>query len=220
MEKGHGLGQSGSGQGLVVGSLNAVVKLRVPQYAGNFFTSSMELGSWLLSYSNIQFLFCRNCPTQARAASCSRFVNHTKLHTTFGKIPLDEGSAGRRDLYLITHNTHKRQTFMPQRDSNPQFQKASVRRDSPWTAQSLVSAVSQLFSYLFIQSQIQLVSQIDIFSHSNRQLVKQIDIQLVIYVVIQSNRYIFSQSYSQLVSKIILSSNSEIDRSLVSQIVS
>ena len=31
---------------------------------------------------------------------------------TFGRIPLDEGSARRRDLYL-THNTHKRQTSMP-----------------------------------------------------------------------------------------------------------
>jgi hypothetical protein len=27
--------------------------------------------------------------------------------------PLDEGSACRRDLYLATHNTHKRQTSMP-----------------------------------------------------------------------------------------------------------
>jgi hypothetical protein len=32
---------------------------------------------------------------------------------TFGGTPLDKGSAGRRDLYLITHNTHKRQTSMP-----------------------------------------------------------------------------------------------------------
>ena len=35
-------------------------------------------------------------------------------HTTFGRTPLDEGSARRRDLYLTTHNTHKRQTSMPQ----------------------------------------------------------------------------------------------------------
>jgi hypothetical protein len=33
--------------------------------------------------------------------------------TTFGKTPLDEWSARRRDLYLTTHNTHKRQTYMP-----------------------------------------------------------------------------------------------------------
>jgi hypothetical protein len=33
-------------------------------------------------------------------------------HTTLGKTPLEEGSARRRDLYLTTHNTHKRQTSM------------------------------------------------------------------------------------------------------------
>jgi hypothetical protein len=31
----------------------------------------------------------------------------------FGRTPLDEGPARRRDLYLTTHNTHKRQTSMP-----------------------------------------------------------------------------------------------------------
>jgi hypothetical protein len=30
-----------------------------------------------------------------------------------GKPPLDEGSAYCRDLYLTTHSTYKRQTFMP-----------------------------------------------------------------------------------------------------------
>jgi len=37
----------------------------------------------------------------------------TFSHTTLGKTPLDEWSARRRDLYLTTHNTHKRQTSMP-----------------------------------------------------------------------------------------------------------
>jgi hypothetical protein len=32
---------------------------------------------------------------------------------TLGRAPLDEWSARRRDLYLTTHNTHKRQTSMP-----------------------------------------------------------------------------------------------------------
>jgi hypothetical protein len=34
-------------------------------------------------------------------------------HTTVGRTPLDERSARRRDLYLTTHVTHKRQTAMP-----------------------------------------------------------------------------------------------------------
>jgi hypothetical protein len=44
----------------------------------------------------------------------SRFHDHTNLrHTTVGRIPLDEGPARRRDLYLTTHNIHKRQASMP-----------------------------------------------------------------------------------------------------------
>jgi hypothetical protein len=34
-------------------------------------------------------------------------------HTTCGRTPLDEGPARRRDLYLTTHNTDNRQTYMP-----------------------------------------------------------------------------------------------------------
>jgi hypothetical protein len=37
----------------------------------------------------------------------------TLRHTTPGRTPLYEWSARRRDLYLTTHNTHKRQASMP-----------------------------------------------------------------------------------------------------------
>jgi len=37
----------------------------------------------------------------------------TLKHTTLGRTPLNELSAGGRDLYLTTHITHKRQTSMP-----------------------------------------------------------------------------------------------------------
>jgi hypothetical protein len=50
-------------------------------------------------------------PYWARTSSLSRLHDHT--HTTLGSTPLDEWSARRRDLYLTTHNTHKRQTSMP-----------------------------------------------------------------------------------------------------------
>jgi hypothetical protein len=36
----------------------------------------------------------------------------SRSHTTFGRTPLDEWSAHRRDLYLITYNTDNRQTSM------------------------------------------------------------------------------------------------------------
>jgi hypothetical protein len=38
--------------------------------------------------------------------------NHTQTHHT-RQTPLDEWSAQRRDLYLITHNTHKPHTSTP-----------------------------------------------------------------------------------------------------------
>jgi len=37
----------------------------------------------------------------------------TLRHSTVGRMPLDEWSARRTDLYLTTHDTHKRQTSMP-----------------------------------------------------------------------------------------------------------
>jgi len=40
------------------------------------------------------------------------FLDHT-WRTTVGRTPLDEWSACRRDLYLITHDTHNRQISMP-----------------------------------------------------------------------------------------------------------
>ena len=39
--------------------------------------------------------------------------SHSIRHTTLGRTPLDDGSARRRDLFLTTHNTHNRETYMP-----------------------------------------------------------------------------------------------------------
>ena len=38
---------------------------------------------------------------------------HIQRRTTVGRTPLDEWSARHRDLYLTTHNTHKRKPSMP-----------------------------------------------------------------------------------------------------------
>ena len=43
----------------------------------------------------------------------------TLRHTTLGKTPLEEWSARRKGLYLTTHNTHKREAFMPSAEFNP-----------------------------------------------------------------------------------------------------
>jgi hypothetical protein len=41
-----------------------------------------------------------------------RYLDHAQWHITVGRTPLAEGSASHRDIYLTTHNTHKRQTSL------------------------------------------------------------------------------------------------------------
>jgi hypothetical protein len=41
------------------------------------------------------------------------FLDHTQRRIAVSRTPLDERSARRRDLYLTTHDTHKRQISMP-----------------------------------------------------------------------------------------------------------
>ena len=45
--------------------------------------------------------------------------SHSFRHTTSGRTPLDVWSARRRDLYLTTHNTYKRQISMPPKGFEP-----------------------------------------------------------------------------------------------------
>jgi len=45
--------------------------------------------------------------------------SHSFRHTKLGRTPLDEWSAQRRYLYLTTHDTHNRQTSMPQAEFEP-----------------------------------------------------------------------------------------------------
>ena len=49
-------------------------------------------------------------PKQATAVSFFRFLNHTQWHSTFGRTPLDKGSARRRDLWQ--HTKHSQETDM------------------------------------------------------------------------------------------------------------
>jgi hypothetical protein len=48
-----------------------------------------------------------------------RGITITLRHTTFGRTPLDERSARRRDLYLTTHDTQNRQASMPRAGLEP-----------------------------------------------------------------------------------------------------
>ena len=51
--------------------------------------------------------------TRAMASAFLRIRDHTQRRTIFNSTPTDEWSFRRRDLYLITHKSHKRQTSMP-----------------------------------------------------------------------------------------------------------
>ena len=47
-------------------------------------------------------------------------VSRSHWHTTFGRTPLDEWSARRRDLYLTIHNTHNREEPTVSANERPQ----------------------------------------------------------------------------------------------------
>ena len=66
----------------------------------------------IFSEWNIFLLPWRNSPIEARPSRYRGFTI-TLRHTTLGRTPLDEWSPRLRDLYLTTHNTHKRQSSMP-----------------------------------------------------------------------------------------------------------
>ena len=53
--------------------------------------------------------------SRAKDTLFSRCIGHTR-HTTFGRTPLDEGSARRRDHYLTTYNIqNRRKSMLPAR---------------------------------------------------------------------------------------------------------
>ena len=75
----------------------------------------------LLNPVSYMFVFGATPPPLqwAMASSFTRFLDHTQRRITVGRTPLEEWSARRRDLYLPTHNAHKRHPC-PRWDSNSQ----------------------------------------------------------------------------------------------------
>ena len=74
--------------------------------------TSIDVSSVSAAYiirSHRTFFLWRCGPTRT---SFLRFLDHTKRRITVGRTPLDEWSPRRRDLYVTTHNTHNRQTWM------------------------------------------------------------------------------------------------------------
>jgi hypothetical protein len=78
-------------------------------------------------------------PQWDRASSFTRFLDHTQRRITVGITPLDEWSARRRDLYLTTHNTNNRQTYMPSVGFEPTI--SSVERPQTYALDSAATGI-------------------------------------------------------------------------------
>ena len=80
--------------------------------------------------------------------------SHSVKHATLGRTPLDEWSAWRRDLYLTTHNTHKRHIHAPGgiRTRNPSKRAAAYpglrpRGHCDWQSNDYAALQSQTHNY-------------------------------------------------------------------------
>jgi len=71
--------------------------------------------------STSQFLFHGVLAPSGPGPSHCRGFTITLRHTTFARTPLSRLSGRRRDLYLTTHNTHKRQTPLPTAGFEPEI---------------------------------------------------------------------------------------------------
>ena len=75
-----------------------------------------------------------------------RDLTITLRHNTLGRTPLDEGSAGRRGLYVTT--LRRERHLCSWRDSNPQSQQAN----GCWDAVQLVTQISVIFMNIVARS--------------------------------------------------------------------
>jgi GR25 family glycosyltransferase involved in LPS biosynthesis len=81
-------------------------------------------------YSGTKFFLLRCGPERAMVSSFLRSLNHTQRRNTVDMTPLDERSAGRRNLYLTTHNTHNRETFEHTISAGEQRQTCALARET------------------------------------------------------------------------------------------
>ena len=77
-------------------------------------------------------------------ASFFMFLDHTQRRTTVGRTSLDMWSARRRDLYLTTHNTHNRQTSMPQVRFEPKV--SAGKRPQTYALYRAATGTGDIFS--------------------------------------------------------------------------
>ena len=99
-------------------------------------------------YICIYFFFLWRCdPTRVMASSFLRFLDYTQRRTIFGRTPLDEWSARRRDLYLTTHSTHTRQTSMPPVGFEPTI--SAVERPQTYALDHAATGTGVTYTYTY-----------------------------------------------------------------------
>ena len=111
------------------------------------------MGTSYLSRDEFFLFYEKTAPQWARVSSLLKFHDYTHLdHTTFGRAPLDERSSPRRDLYLTTHNIHKRQTSMYLAGFEPAI--PASERTQTHALDRAATEISILSSYLNFEEKI------------------------------------------------------------------
>jgi hypothetical protein len=115
-----------------------------------FRVMSASSSSSSLSLSLSLFFNGSTAPCGPRPPHVSRLHDHTFRHTTLGRTPLDEGPARRRDIYLTTHNTYKRQTSMPPVGFEPTI--PASKRPQTHALDSAATGIGYVYCYLLLCS--------------------------------------------------------------------
>ena len=99
-----------------------VVVVRVIISTFFFYVRDSLTAEWpITNYIYIYFFF-HETTAASGPRSLYRGFTITLRHTTVGRTPLDEWPARRPNLYLTTHNTHKRQASTPPAAFEPKIQ--------------------------------------------------------------------------------------------------
>jgi len=112
----------------------------------NFSLELLLLNQPYFMHYSADFVFCRDSPQWAIASSFTRFLDHTQQRITVGRTPLDEWPECRRDLYLTTHNTHNRQTPVPQVGFEPTI--SAGERPQTYALDRAVNGTGIIVQYL------------------------------------------------------------------------
>ena len=101
--------------------------LRVPLFVADKIKRALSLSNSSFFLSPYLCL-----PTHCRCTGYCCTWSHSDTHThTVGRNLLDEWSVRRRDLYLTTHNTHKRQTSTSSAEFEPSKRAATEPHPRP-----------------------------------------------------------------------------------------